>query len=373
MTKTKKRFIASADWHYGKRKYGLKHMEKDRYEAGDQVVEHAVSTPGTSFMIGAGDLLDVTRPSSAAVVALQKIHRRLEAAGIPFFVVQGNHDKSDPPWYTLFEGEGDDKKGIVLLQDGVPIEHEGLTILGFSELGREDLKAKLKKAKPADILILHASVQEWIGFPNPNAVCLADDVPPGKFRYVIVGDTHVTARIDGPTVFLSPGSIETGDRGEPRDKWFQSIALDDFTDTVDHPIKTRRVVDLFVREEADREAALKEFEDLDKEGALVYLYYNPEIKGLLDLFLKAKRNPQTYLDPKCLERDAKGVMSDASEEDGEDGEEEEEERTLVSFTGEFTKDEVVLAAARSAIETENSMQDIVESIIRETTTEKDDG
>lgn len=360
-------FFCTSDWHFGKRQYGLLHREKDRYVAAKYVVDTAIASPTTKFIINGGDLLDVTRPSSAAVVELQKIDKLLLEAKMPMYLVQGNHDKSDPPWFSLLSGHAE--YGVQLLDEDCPrmTTPTGHSILGFPQLPRQELVDKLEKAKPADILVLHASVQEWINFPSPNAFCLQTDIPQAKFKVVVIGDTHITdSRVVSGSLCISPGSIDVGSKDEPRDKYYLRVSVDNLSEATPEPIPVRPCVTVRVESEDDMEEARKKFTEADAQEAVIYLEYNPDIPNVMDSFLTLRRHDKTYIDPTAIRPKSVAKVDD----EGKEVLEESTIRTVESFAPDFTDDPLILAAATEILTTQNSMQDIVDVLAKKTLAEE---
>jgi DNA repair exonuclease SbcCD nuclease subunit len=357
-------FLATADWHFGKRQYGLLHRERDRYKAAWQIVRYAVEQ-GAAFILNGGDLLDVTRPGSAAVVELSKIHTFLQEAGIPMYLVQGNHDRTDPPWFDLFKHEG--PGGIKLVGDRVLDIQFGEKILklaGFDETPRERLKEQLHKLEPVDILLLHAQTQEFFRFAGERSTSLKEDLPENRFRLVVVGDIHVSKSINvGTTVCLSPGSIEIGDRLEAREKYFWKYELGQ-NGFVEHklPLQVRACIDLRILEEDSMEEALREMEEADNAGAVVHLYYNPSVEGVVERVLAKRKNPRTYVAPEAMHETATGEPVDV-----EDAASVEELLPLESFVDGFTEDPVVAQAARVLLGREKAnLDDVLQTLIDQT-------
>lgn len=342
-------FIATADWHFGKRKYGLKHLEQDRYDAAWQIVKYAV-TNGAKFILNGGDLLDVTRPGSAAVVELGKIHQFLAQHEIPMYLVQGNHDKSDPPWFELFDTSS--RGGIKLLNGAVVKEtlsdNNGTSttvkITGYDETPREKLKAALEAAPQADILLLHAATKEFFSFPTERTFCVKEDVPKDKYKLIVVGDIHVSeSKVIGKSTCLSPGAIEVGERAEARKKYFWTYTMKGKTWIEDRVrINVRNTIDLKILSEDDVEDGLKQMETADALGSTIHFYYNPEIPGIVERVLAKRKNSKTYVAPEAVHN----TSDDVDAVEVATAESVEELLPLTSFISDFTEDEIVEAAAK---------------------------
>lgn len=307
--------IATSDWHFGKRQYGLKFREHDRYAAGHALVDYAIKHQVPAILNG-GDTLDVTRPSSKAVSQLKEIHNKLVKAKIPMYVVQGNHDRVDPPWYNLFDAHPE--FGVQLIGGRtveIAIGTKKYTLAGIDEKPKDQLIKAIEEVKHADILLLHASVQEWIGFPSATALSLQDDIPKNRFRLVVIGDTHIHdyRELEDGTAFLSPGAIENGTKAEPREFHITRLGSTLQYDTV--PLPTRPVVDVYARTDDELKAADKTLQKLRRgTGGLAYLYYNPKLENTSILFAQTDA-PEYYLTPIAIQEEEATVenVEDATE------------------------------------------------------------
>lgn len=100
------RILHIADTHIGYSAYrklnevtGLNQREMDTYDAFKQFVDYAVAAstnPGklkVDLIVHAGDLFDSVRPSNRAISFVIGQLLRLSEAGIPFIVIEGNHER----------------------------------------------------------------------------------------------------------------------------------------------------------------------------------------------------------------------------------------------------------------------------------------
>lgn len=350
----------------GKRQYGLKHREQDRYNAAWYVLKQAVEI-GAAAVLNGGDILDVTRPTSRAVNELKKMHAYLKNEGIPMYLVQGNHDRTTPPWFDLFIEEDNTESGVILLeQEKVTIPNTDTTVYGVPEMPVDALVTHLadEETPEADILLTHIMVRDWIGFKSPNSFELKD-LPKDKYSYAVIGDVHKTAlERHGSTMCVSPGSVELGASDEQQTKYFQ--VLDTETDKLESKtIPTRPVAFVEILSEGQMEDGLKALAEADKVESLIYLTYDPTINGVVNRALSKKTKPNTHIDMRTqVAAEARGTNTE--EEDDDD----EELRTFESFAEEFSEDTAVLNAFEKVVSTDNAMDDIVEELVADVAKQK---
>ena len=352
--------IFTADWHLGKRQYGLKFREQDRYDAAWKIVAMAIEG-GYRAILNGGDLLDVVRPHSRAINELMNIHRELVRAGIPMLVVQGNHDRTTPPWYDLFEQT--DAGGVTLIDDRTVTlkprqkSEQALTVEGIPERPVERLTESMEASKGADILLTHVSVRDWIGFPSKTALPISD-IPLNRWQYIVIGDTHKTCeQAHGQSTVFSPGSIETGEKSEQPDK--SVFVLDMGTQRIKRePFNTRPIVHLRIDNEDEVPAVLSEVERAVDAGALIYITYNPFIPGLIGRLDSKRKDNNSYIVPETniTEQDLFDV--DDQEELGDDILE------FQHFVHHHTEDSVLVKAFGRIVDSVDAIQDIIEDIER---------
>lgn len=356
------KLLYTADWHLGKRQYGLNHREQDRYKAAWYIVKYAVKHKLRGIVNG-GDILDVTRPTSRAVNQLKDIHTYLKEHGMPMFLVQGNHDKTDPPWFNLFmdDDDTDEMSGLILLDDErVTLTSKGLpdfTIHGLSEMPVDQMVKRINELPESDLFVTHIMVRDWIGFPKETALQLSD-IPDNRFKHVVIGDIHVTSiNVVKGNKCVSPGSIETGAKDEQRNKYFQVADLEDFSVTSES-IPVRDVYDVRIMSEDDIADALKILEEADSKEALIYLTYDPTIEGIVGRINMKKTKPKTYIDMETYVAEEER-KSESEEDEDEDS---EELKSFESFAEDFTDDAAVTTAFESIVSTDSNVDDIVQEL-----------
>ncbi len=87
------KFLHFSDTHIGKRNFKLEEREKDFEEAFKQCIDAAIGE-GVDFVIHAGDMFDIGRPSHKSIIFVIGQLKRLKEKDIPIFTVSGSHDMS---------------------------------------------------------------------------------------------------------------------------------------------------------------------------------------------------------------------------------------------------------------------------------------
>jgi predicted phosphodiesterase len=170
------------------------------------------------WIIFLGDVVDKQRNRSAAIMPLLDCIDTLRANSIQVGFIQGNHDKSDPPW---------------LLMDGTRWLHKETLKLGdrwFCGLDyqtQEDVQRFLAEEVPSSVtgLLMH---QTWSNFMGEICApqCAFEDVK-SPVTMVVTGDYHGECIVDtyngrdGQKVrVVNPGATSLQDISEPDDKYF---------------------------------------------------------------------------------------------------------------------------------------------------------
>ena len=163
-------------------------------------IAQLVIDEGVSVVIGCGDLLDKIVNRAGPPAMLADFDNRL--GGVPFYFVQGQHERDDPPWLSLTRAEHIHGRTITL--------HDNRKVYGLDCLGPAALAESLAGI-PADtdILVAHQMWAEWMGNIARPQGRLAD-VP--NVSAVWTGDWHdhrleaITAADGRALLVLSPGA-----------------------------------------------------------------------------------------------------------------------------------------------------------------------
>ena len=86
------RILHTADWHLGKLFYGDYLTDDQAYVLTEQLLP-MIRDEGIDAVVLAGDVYDRSLPPADAVALFDEIATKITAeAGVPFFVISGNHD-----------------------------------------------------------------------------------------------------------------------------------------------------------------------------------------------------------------------------------------------------------------------------------------
>ena len=253
------KFAHLADTHLGYRQFGLIEREEDFYEVFDQIINKIIEEK-VDFVIHSGDLFETPRPTPWTLLNFQKALLKLKGAGIPMYVVSGNHDtvykqNSIPP-QVIFK-----KLGLKVISPiNTDYVHDDVFIGGlpfYSKSRIDEFKNKLKAiAKKAEkyeksILVLHQGIDIFL--PMQYELEIGDI--PENFDYYAFGHIHNYIKQEfGKGYLVYPGSTEIWKVNEISDfkkngKGFVIVDLDE-----DKPVVDRIVINSprkFIRESCD--------------------------------------------------------------------------------------------------------------------------
>ncbi|WP_248897670.1 DNA double-strand break repair protein Mre11 [Haloplanus halobius] len=103
------RVIHTGDTHVGYRQYHSPERRQDFLDAFEAVVDDAVddASDGVDAVVHAGDLFHDRRPDLPDLLGVLSALRRLDAAGVPFLAIVGNHEATrGSQWLDLFSDLG---------------------------------------------------------------------------------------------------------------------------------------------------------------------------------------------------------------------------------------------------------------------------
>ncbi len=231
----KTRFVHAADIHLGFRQYGSDQRYNDFAAAFDHLVDATIERRA-DFLLIAGDLFHKRAIDPLTLWQATSMLMRLHDAGIPAYVVQGNHERPQPGASTSWldylaelglvhllsahyqEGEivvdpwsAESARGAYVDLPG------GLRILGLHYMGSStgvavrDLAAKLQASsepRPAyTILMLHAGLQGILDSYSATLSRVQLDPLHAYVDYMAMGHIHKPFRQDD--WIYNPGSPET--------------------------------------------------------------------------------------------------------------------------------------------------------------------
>lgn len=260
------KFIHFSDSHLGFIDYTSdelsvqKARENDAYKTVAAVIDHAIATK-PDFVLHTGDFFHRPSPYNKALVEAATQLKRLGDAGIPFYMIAGNHDlpKSDdtqaihPIFDLLAEGKIFFDQKYSVLDCGDFILH-ALPHINFSDKHLEEIEkiSVTDRSKP-NILMMHLSMplsvykEEEPGggvFPAEKLGILAE------FDYVALGHWHRFNHIKKYGSVCYSGSTERINAGEAdHDKGFVEVTIDSGKTNINFvKLETRRYLTIMVNE-----------------------------------------------------------------------------------------------------------------------------
>ena len=207
-----------SDTHLGSRIYMSDDREQDFYDSFDEAMDIAIREK-VDFIVHSGDLFDTWSPSNYALSKFRDSALRMKEAGIPMFLIMGDHDRpkrTDYPAAEIFNF-----LGIRLLgKDAVEnVTHEvgndRVLIAGISNMKGFRRNALLEEYRRADeisegstnsVLISHQAIT---GYLYDEACEARPEDLPVNFSYLAFGHVHDWAlKQDRRPVFSYAGSTE---------------------------------------------------------------------------------------------------------------------------------------------------------------------
>lgn len=295
--------VFAADLHLSPNTWAaLPELCGDSYSSLRQIVDYCLKKKADALILG-GDVFDRRNPDSASVAVFMDQMRKLRAASIPIFAIQGQHDRSDPPW-TQIHGD----LGIIQLGPqpfvGVPVGNKTYNIAGFDNTSAANVQETLKTIEGADIVVLHQSLKGVMGFADKwdlDEAWLHDNVKLG-----LVGDIHLPVS-SGRCYY--PGSTHMCAIDEPIEKSF--ITVDAKLAVKRVKMDTREVVDLMVETEDGLTAAIATIRHYKPKSkryprSIIYVRLAPDVPGAYDALKTACAEAEHFFMPATLKVSAEG-------------------------------------------------------------------
>ena len=198
------RFVHAADLHLdtpfeqvGKLGGGVRERLRDAsLEAFDNLVTLTLEKDAT-FLVLAGDIYDGAERGLRAQLRVLNGLKQLHEAGIPTFIVHGNHDPVDEGWTAVREWPESVKVFGTAQVEATPV-HRGsthiATVQGISYAQRdttENLAHRFARAEaaPFAVGVLHCNVGGVSGHA-PYSPCTLDDLAAADMDYWALGHIH---------------------------------------------------------------------------------------------------------------------------------------------------------------------------------------
>ena len=192
------------------------------------IVTQAINL-GVKVVVGAGDLIDVKRPSPVVAKFIRVQMDRLKAAGIEFWFTQGQHEYAIPPWNAAIHDAPvwihQQSKSIDMLG-----QHRSINVYGIDWTPADKLEEALELVpENTDVLVMH---QVWDEFMGEVRGCEGSWSQVPFATTLFTGDYHATHHLRSengrahvgahgqPLTVISPGSTNMRKVDEPEDKHF---------------------------------------------------------------------------------------------------------------------------------------------------------
>jgi DNA repair exonuclease SbcCD nuclease subunit len=293
--KTRLRFVHFSDSHLGYRQYGLKQRLKDWSRATQEIVDYAVKNE-VDFVLHSGDLFNSNLVDHTTLIDAIKILNPLKQAGIPFFVIDGNHDRrkgsqSDTANNVLqylelvdyLSPEGDNLKNAIR-----QIGNTNIIGLGYHGIYlRSKIENFFKQMPEApNIILLHAAVEHHVAEGQPDITLSELEMFKSKAAYLALGHAHNAFQIND--WIFNPGSPEYYRfTDQDYNRIFYDVVLEDGVAEVSEVEvrSARRMFNLNVELASNDQAIKKTVELLDRE------YADDQIAGSLIRVVLGGRTP----------------------------------------------------------------------------------
>ncbi|MCQ6280675.1 DNA repair exonuclease [Bacillus sp. EB600] len=238
-------FIHAADLHLDSPMVGLKHLpepifkriKESTFVALKKLTQSALEKK-VDFVILAGDLFDGEDRSLRAQSRLRTEMLRLEAKGIPVYVVHGNHDHLGGTWVNL-----DMPANVHVFSSDVEVKtlttKSGIAVnfYGFSYLQRHVYDRKIDhylRQEGADfhIGILHGNEGQNKMHGN-YAPFYLKELLDKQFNYWALGHIHKRTILSEHPLIVYPGNIQGRNKKETGMKGFYHVSLTELDDKLE--------------------------------------------------------------------------------------------------------------------------------------------
>ena len=219
------------------------------------IIDQAIEL-GVAAVFGAGDLIDVRKPSSEVIEFIRDEMCRLEEVNIPFYFIQGQHELAEPPWFLAAHR-------WPIWVDFETVEVEGYAVHGLDWTPADQLSTSLLAVpRGIDILLAHQVWEEFMGnlcgcegsFSQvPTPIMFTGDFHSEQYREDFRGATGQMLTI------ISPGATNIRTINEPARHHYYLFG-DDGWDR--QQIPGRRVIGHTILSEDGLDGALETFQEV---------------------------------------------------------------------------------------------------------------
>lgn len=267
-------------------------IKGDAYDSLTQIIEFCAQHKASLVLMG--DTFNANRPDSMSIDVFRTAMTTMKVLGLPVYAIQGQHDRSNPPWPMAVCG---DEIIYVNKQRFQPITN-GPVFYGLDQHPVDvELQAALKEV-PADVtmLVMHQLARDV--FPLDGAWDFDSAWVPEGINTLYIGDYHVSTDFDwrGGKAYYS-GSAYMCSISEAANKSFLHLTTaGNAVHTRRIPLKTRRCHKLAVSDEATLQAVVdklgKPFAADENDGGQMpivvvdYIVSVPEVMKRIEPLLK---------------------------------------------------------------------------------------
>jgi DNA repair exonuclease SbcCD nuclease subunit len=290
----------------------LPKLRGDSYDAFRQIVDYCLVNKVDALLLG-GDIFHRSTPDSESVLVFKHEVTKLREADIPVLAIQGQHDRSEPPWFKVVSDVCWMNEGYLPL----PIDGTTYTLRAFDNLDAETLSERLENLEQCDILMMHQAMQEVLSIDG--AWNLREDWIPDFVQLVLLGDIHVEAKVG--RCYYS-GATHLRAMNENPQKSFIVVSSDGGELKVERkPITPREITTMTVGDEEGLIAALGLIEALPAD-ALVLARVAPDVPNSYKKLSDACRERNIHLRIRDLpiavteDQDERGTTAMATSLDG---------------------------------------------------------
>lgn len=228
-----------------------------------------------------GDLFDVPKPPSSLV----KLHRKLmdtcQAASVPVFVLQGNHDKVQQvgvsgtvaPWATASHD------WPIYIGDGTPFKLGSHLATALDYASIDVIEPQIRRVT-TPLLFLHQAVRQALGFENAWNCDL--DWVPACVKLTVLGDIHKPMDMPFPdgrlACYTGAGHARDIDQTGPK----SVIVINDDLTYYREPIPSRSIKKFYVRSVKDVDAVnawIPTVSAVHKMPPLLWMVHTAEMAG----------------------------------------------------------------------------------------------
>ena len=293
------RVLHTADWHLRDSQYTSLSRGDDFTKAAMAVIDVAIAED-VDAICNSGDILNNKRPSARNIKDLVAIDQRLRDAGIPMYVISGNHDFSRPSWISILDEEtkdGDNQKTVGIINADnrlINIPGTECKLFGVPAMGATAFRSMVDTWPSADVLMSHELLQEFCAFkPDPDSLTLAD-YPTDKYRMILLGDIHTSNYRSvppigngSPCLIGYPGSIELCSKSEPVDKSVSLLTYqdDECIDIERFKVPSRKALFYRVITEDQADQALADMKQYVQDDPIVLVRYDRRMHAVPKMFM----------------------------------------------------------------------------------------